>query len=85
MEFLTVFLRGIALAPNIVQQIEAAHSGQTGDQKKQAALAIVSSSINLAEAVSGKHVVDATRFTQGLELIIDGVVACLNASLWAKP
>jgi hypothetical protein len=34
--------------------------------------------------VTMKHIADADKFTQGLSMTIDGVVMCLNASLWAK-
>lgn len=84
MEFLKIFLRGISLVPSLVQGVESLYGAQTGAQKKDAALAVVSSSINMADAVSQKQIADAPRFTQGLNLIIDGVVECLNASLWAK-
>ena len=83
MEFLKIFLRGIALVPGLVQGVESLYGAQTGAQKKDAALEIVSSSINMADAVSAKHIADAPRFTKGLDMIIDGVVECLNASLWA--
>lgn len=84
MEFLKIFLRGISLVPSLVQGVESLYGAQSGAQKKEAALAVVSSSINMADAVSQRHIADATRFTHGLDLIIDGVVECLNASLWAK-
>ena len=83
MEFLKMFLRGIALVPGLVQGVESLYGAETGVQKKSAALEIVSSSINMADAVSAKHIADAGRFTKGLDMIIDGVVECLNASLWA--
>lgn len=67
-----------------MQGLELLHGAQSGTQKKDAALAIVSSSINMADAVSAKQIADGPRFTQGLNLIIDGVVECMNASLWAK-
>ena len=38
----------------------------------------------MADAVSAKQIADSTKFTAGLNLIVDGVVACLNASIWAK-
>jgi hypothetical protein len=38
----------------------------------------------MADAVSTKQIADADKFTAGLNLIVDGVVACLNASLWAE-
>jgi hypothetical protein len=84
MDFLKLFLRGISLIPSLVQSIESLYGAKSGTQKKDAALSIVSSSINMADAVSSKQIADAPKFTAGLNLIVDGVVECLNASLWAK-
>jgi hypothetical protein len=84
MEFLKLFLRSISLIPSLVQSVELLYGAKTGAQKKDAALSIVSSSINVADAVSSKQIADAPKFTAGLNLIVDGVVECLNASLWAK-
>jgi hypothetical protein len=84
MEFLKLFLRGISLLPSLVQGLEALYGAKSGAQKKDAAISIVSSSINMADAVSSKQIVDSAKFTTGLNLIVDGVVECLNASLWAK-
>jgi hypothetical protein len=38
----------------------------------------------MADAVTAEQIADAPKFTAGLSLIVDGVVECLNASLWAK-
>jgi len=84
MDFLKLLLRGIALLPSLVQGVEALYGAKTGIQKKDAAIAIVSSSINMADAVSAKQIADSGKFTAGLNLIVDGVVECLNASIWAK-
>jgi hypothetical protein len=84
MDFLRLFLRGISLLPSLVQGVEALYGAKSGAQKKDAAMAIVGSSINMADAVSTKQIADAEKFTGGLNLIVDGVVQCLNASLWAK-
>jgi len=84
MDFLKLFLRGIALLPSLVQSVELLYGAKTGAQKKDAAISIVSSSINVADAVSSKQIADAPKFTAGLNLIVDGVVECLNASLWSK-
>jgi hypothetical protein len=84
MDFLRLFLRGISMLPSLVQGVEALYGAKSGVQKKDAALAIVGSSINMADAVSTKQIADADKFTGGLNLIVDGVVQCLNASLWAK-
>ena len=83
MDFLKLFLRGISLLPSLVQGVESLYGAKTGAQKKDAAISIVSSSINMADAVTSKQIADAPRFTAGLSLIVDGVVECLNASLWA--
>ena len=85
MDFLKLLLRGIALIPTLVQDVEDLYGAKTGAQKKDAAIAIVGSSINMADAVTSKQIADAPKFTAGLSLIVDGVVECLNASLWSKP
>jgi hypothetical protein len=83
MEFLSLFLRTISSLPSLVQGVETLYGAKTGAQKKDAALSIVSSSINIADAVSTKQIADSSKFTAGLNLIVDGVVQCLNASVWA--
>lgn len=84
MNFLTILLRGITLVPGVIQGVESLFGSKTGAQKRDAALSIVGSTINLADAVSKKTIADAASFTAGLGQIIDGVVACLNASVWFK-
>jgi hypothetical protein len=84
MDFLKLFVRGIALLPSLIQGVEALYGAKTGAQKKDTAIAIVGSSINMADAVSSKQIADSGKFTEGLDLIVDGVVQCLNASIWAK-
>jgi len=84
MNFLKLFLRSIALLPGVVQGTEALFGAESGEQKKKAALEIVGAAINVADAVTMKHIADSNKFTEGLGMTIDGVVMCLNASLWAK-
>ena len=84
MNFMKLFLRGIAILPSLLQGIESLYGAKTGDQKKAAALDVVSSAIKMTDAVASKTILNADGFTSGLGLIVDGVVACLNASLWAK-
>ena len=84
MDFLKMFLRGIALVPSLVQGVEAIFGAKTGKQKKDAALEIVGSAINITDAVTSRQIADGDKFSNGLGKIIDGVVECLNASLWAK-
>lgn len=84
MNFLKLFLRGIALLPSLIQGIELLYGSKTGAQKREAAISIVGSAINVVDAVSSKTIIDSAKFTAALGAIVDGVVACLNASIWSK-
>jgi hypothetical protein len=84
MNFLNVFLKGIAVLPGLIQGIESIYGAKTGEQKKSAALDVVSSAVKMTDAVANKTIVNADGFTAGLGTVIDGVVACLNASIWSK-
>ena len=84
MNFLKLFLRGVALLPSVIQGVEALFGAKTGAQKKDAALSIVQAAINVTDSIEQKTIVDAASFTKGLGAVIDGVVACLNASIWHK-
>jgi hypothetical protein len=84
MNFLSIFLHGLSLVPGVVQGVEGLAGAQTGGQKKDAVLSIVGSAINIAGAVGGKQIADAEQFQGGLGKVIDGVVDCLNASIWTK-
>ena len=84
MNFLKLFLRGIAILPSLIQGVESIYGAKTGDQKRSAALEVVSAAVKMTDAIANKTIVDADGFTLGLGTVIDGVVACLNASLWTK-
>jgi hypothetical protein len=85
MDFLKLFLRSLALLPSLIQGIEHLYGAKTGTEKRDAAIAIVGSAINVADAAGSKQIIDSAKFTAALGLIVDGVVACLNASIWNKP
>lgn len=84
MDFLKVFLRAIALLPSAIQGIETLYGARTGEQKRAAAITIVGAAIGVVDAVSAKTIVDPAQFTAALGVIVDGIVACLNASIWHK-
>jgi hypothetical protein len=84
MNFLKLFLRGLSVLPSVIQGIEAIYGAKTGDQKKAAALEMVSAAVKMTDAVANKTILNADAFTAGLGTVVDGVVACLNASIWAK-
>ncbi|WP_213805221.1 hypothetical protein [Granulicella sp. dw_53] len=83
-DFMKLFLRAVALVPDVIHRTEARFGEKTGVQKREAAVEIVGAAIDVANAVSLKHIADSGRFTEGLGRIIDGVVECLNASVWMK-
>ncbi len=84
MNFLAILLRGISFIPAIVHGIEALFGSKSGADKKDAALNFATAALSLTDAVANKNIVDPDKFRDGLGKIIDGVVACLNASIWAK-
>ena len=84
MDFVRVLLKAMAVVPEIVRGVESTFGHKSGEQKKAAAVEMVGAAINVANAVSAKHIADSEGFSAGLGQIIDGVVACLNASVWAK-
>lgn len=84
MTFLAKLLRGVAFIPAVVHGIEALFGGKSGADKKEAALSFIGAALSLTDAIANKDIVDAGKFQDGLSKIIDGVVACLNASAWAK-
>ncbi len=84
MNFLSKLLQGISLAPAVVNGVEGLFGAKTGNDKKNAALTFVQSAISVTDAIANKQIVDQAKFSDGLAKVIDGVVGCLNASVWAK-
>ena len=84
MNFLGILLRNIALLPSLIQGVESLYGSKSGVQKKDAAISIVTAAIGVTDAVAQKQIIDAPNFAAGLGTVIDGVVTCLNASIWHK-
>jgi hypothetical protein len=84
MNFLAKLLQGISLAPAVVNGVEGLFGAKTGADKRNAALSFVQSSLSVTDTLADKQIVDQAKFSDGLGKVIDGVVACLNASVWAK-
>jgi hypothetical protein len=82
--FLNQLLRGIAFIPALVSAIESLFAGKAGTEKKDAAMSFLESALQTVDAVASKDIVDPEKFKQGISMIIDGTVECLNASTWAK-
>lgn len=84
MNFLAKLLRGFAFIPAVVHGIEALFGSKAGADKRAAALSFISAAISMTDAVANKDIIDGNKFQDGLGKVVDGVVECLNASVWAK-
>lgn len=84
MEFLSKLLQGLSFLPAIISGIEGLFGSRSGAQKKDAALSFVQAALSMSDAVTNRQIVDEEKFKQGLSKLIDGMVDCLNASVWRK-
>ena len=63
---------------------EGLFKDRSSADKKSAAMSFLQAALSMAEEVTSKQIADEAGFKAGLEQIIGGTVACLNASVWAK-
>ena len=84
MNFLNQLLRGISFIPALVQGIEGLFGNKTGSEKKDAAMSFLQNALSVADAISSRDIVNPEEFKKGISEVIDGVVTCLNASVWAQ-
>jgi hypothetical protein len=84
MDFLSQLLRGIAFVPALVNGIEGLFGNKPGADKKDAAMSFLQNALAMTDAVAAREIVDPVKFRNGISLVIDGTVECLNASTWRK-
>jgi hypothetical protein len=84
MDFLSQLLRGIAFIPALVTGIESLFGGKSGEQKKDAAMSFLENALAATDAVAQREIINPEQFKNGISMVIDGVVICLNASTWCK-
>jgi hypothetical protein len=84
MNFLDQLLRGIAFIPALVNGIEGLFGSKSGSEKKDAAMSFLESALATVDAVAAREIVDPEKFKNGISMVVDGAVLCLNASAWAK-
>ena len=77
-------LQCIQFVPAAVHSVEVLCGHKSGQDKKEAALVLVGEAVGVSGALTDQRIADELKFKSGLEKIIDGVVECLNASVWAK-
>ena len=84
MNFLEQLLRGIAFVPALVNGIEGLFGNKSGTEKKDAAMSFLQNALATMDAVAAREIVNPAKFKDGISMVVDGVVQCLNASTWAK-
>ncbi len=84
MDFLSQLLRGIAFVPALVNGIEGLFGNKPGAEKKDAAMSFLQNALSTVDAVAAREIIDPEKFRNGISMVIDGVVQCLNASTWCK-
>jgi hypothetical protein len=84
MNFLEQLLRGMAFVPALVNGIEGLFGNKSGAEKKDAAMTFLQSALATVDTVAQREIVDPAKFKDGISMVVDGVVLCLNASTWAK-
>ncbi len=84
MEILGKILSCVQFVPSAVHAVEVLFGHRSSAEKKDAALTLVSEAAGVGEIVGNSPIGDQELFKQGLSEIIDGVVRCLNASVWSK-
>ena len=84
MDFLSQLLRGISFVPALVSGIEGLFGAKPGAEKKDAAMLFLQNALSMTDAVAAREIINPEKFKNGISLIIDGTVQCLNASTWCK-
>ncbi len=84
MNFLTQLLRGIAFVPALVNGIEGLFGNKPGADKKDAAMSFLQNALAMTDAITSREIIDPVKFKEGISMVIDGTVECLNASTWCK-
>src|SRR5271166_1428313 len=84
MDFLSQLLRGIAFVPALVSGIEGLFGDKPGAEKKDAAMSFLQNALAMTDAVAAREIINPAKFKDGISMIVDGTVMCLNASTWCK-
>jgi len=84
MEIFGKILKCIQFVPAAVHAVEVLFGHKSGEDKKAAALTLVSEAVGVSGTLGSEEIADQDKFKSGLSMIVDGVVGCLNATVWAK-
>ncbi len=63
---------------------EGLFGDKPGAEKKDAAMSFLQNALAMTDAVAAREIINPEKFKDGISMIIDGTVTCLNASTWCK-
>jgi len=63
---------------------DANGGNKPGAEKKDAAMSFLQNALSTLDAVAAREIIEPEKFKNGISMIVDGTVACLNASTWCK-
>jgi hypothetical protein len=79
-----ILLKLITFLPSIIDLVEKLLGPKTGKEKLGLAQNLVNTALAGVEGLTGKEIVDNAMWEEGQKQAIEGIVKCLNASVWAK-
>jgi hypothetical protein len=82
--FLKKLIRVVQLIPALVMGVEGMFGKGEGKSKKAAVLDGMEMTIGVAEAVANRDIIDEKAFREGLEMVNEGYVKIMNATVWKK-
>jgi hypothetical protein len=75
-----VILKVLPHVPALVELAEKMLGRGTGPQKKEAVRKMLKASLEAAEVVSGRDIVDNEMYEKGVDLMVEGIVLILNST-----
>lgn len=79
MNFLSGFMKIVSYLPALIVGVESFFGAKKGEDKAASVLGVAQLVVN---GIPGDSIKDRNAFNDGLKAINDGVVKCLNASIW---
>lgn len=82
--FIGYFFTAIDIVERVANIFKGSGEVASGEEKHTAAVALIRGAIEQGEFIAQKDIVDEVGFSEGMDLVIQGVVKMLNASFWYK-
>lgn len=80
MKWLDLIVPVLSKVPNIVEDVEKAHHGKSGQEKHAAAMEIVKDALGAAAAATPEHAAQINAVAERISSLIPGIVSVLNVA-----